>query len=726
MSATATTVEQRLRALIESGLALPYTSHSGFDGTATGNHYQSVALGGEATTGFRGDRASVLDCIDFRGRKVLDLGANLGEMSRSARARGARLVDGVEYDPFFVELAQLITAFNGQSRVSFRQGDVTDPSLYEERYDVVLALSVFHYVSRVLDELARVTDVLIVETHKLHGNFDGGYLGPIQARFPAMRVLGQTDWGQLGDGSEARLVIAFAKDRDGLNAVLAAPHAWSQPPSSPAPLRAERHVVPAESTTHKPFFEAWDYPDAAQLLGAVESAEIAVDALAANRNLARHGYSGWAYWFLYLKGWLHYRASGEAGGGNPYFEYMTKHYVPDGADLALARALQDPEVAERLVRRRFEDLDRFYAAKGADLSAGIAPIRAIVGPLKPHNPLKLLDADRGETIPARRIDGWHRLFGARALGAPRLRAEVVEEPRSLPLLRGAVETFAIEDGVVTAVGWCLDPDGPLDAIELRRGGDTIALATPSERRDVAAAFTDAAHAGRSGFALEGELRDWRDEPTRFELIGIRDWLPVGRLRIDYEPGMLTLPTPPRELAARTFGHGDRTRMLLRTALASNALLDAVMHYRLPESFRDVLHWDAGCPLLLRMAERRLPRARLTSIDAEAEAIAWAQESGAPGRLLAVGAEPPTALEDRSMDLVLRDRPLAALDAAALQAWLVELLRILRPGGYAALVGGWPPQERAAMLERCGDRLDVVGAATASAWPGGDVIVLRRP
>jgi hypothetical protein len=79
-----------------------------------------------------------------------------------------------------------------------------------------------------------------------------------------------------------------------------------------------------------------------------------------------------------------------------------------------------------------------------------------------------------------------------------------------------------------------------------------------------------------------------------------------------------------------------------------------------------------------------------------------------------------------MDLVLRDRPLAALDAAALQAWLVELLRILRPGGYAALVGGWPPQERAAMLERCGDRLDVVGAATASAWPGGDVIVLRRP
>jgi methyltransferase family protein len=726
MSATAMSVEERLRALIESGLALPYTSHSGFDGTATGNHYQSVALGGEATSGFRGDRAAVLDCVDFRGRKVLDLGSNLGEMSRSARARGARLVDGVEYDPFFVELAQLVTAFNRQSRVSFRQGDITDPSIYRERYDVVLALSVFHYVSRVLDEIAAITDVLILETHMLHGNFDSGYLLPVQERFPSMRVLGQTDWGQMGDGSETRLVIAFAKERAQLGEILTAPHAWSQPPSSPAPLRAERMIDPAATALHWKFFEAWDYHSAEDLLSAVAAAEIPVDALAANRNVSRHGYSGWGYWFLYLKGWLHWRATGEAGAGNPYFEYMTRHYAPAAADAALGRALGDPAVAEERIRRRFEDLDRFDAAGGKDVAEEVAPIRAIVGTTPPRVPLELTPAGGGKPIPARRIDGWHRLFGARLLGVPRLRAEIVEEPRGLPLLRGAVEGFSIVDGTIKVKGWCLDADGPLDAIELRRGGDTVGLALPNERADVAKAFADVAHAERSGFAIEGPLHDWKGEPTRFELVGVRDWLPVGRLRIDWEPGVLEAPAPPAEIAQRVYGHADPVRLALRTALAANALLDAVAHYRELERFRAVVHWNAGCALLARAAARRLPEAAFTSLGTDADALAWAREAGAPGEFVEIGAQPPTPLAERAADLVLRDRPLAELGADALTAWLDELLRILRAGGYAALVGGWPADQRPEMLERCGGRLDVVGAASASAWPGGDVIVLRRP
>jgi hypothetical protein len=726
MSTTATSSGERLRGLIESGLALPYTSHSGFDGTATGNHYQSVALGGEATSGFRGDRAAVLDCIDFRGRKVLDLGSNLGEMSRSARARGARLVDGVEYDPFFVELAQLITAYNGQARVSFRQGDITDPGLYGERYDLVLALSVFHYVSRVLDQLAAVTDVLVLETHKLHGNFDGGYLEPVQARFPSMRVLGQTDWGQLGDGSETRLVIAVAKTRAQLDEILVAPHAWSQPPSAPAPARRGRVIDPAASTIQRGFFEAWDYRSAQELLSAVAATDVTVDALAANRNAARHGYSGWVYWFLYLKGWLRYRETGEAGAGNPYFDYMTAHYAPGDADLAMRRAFADPATAEERVRRRFADLDRFDAAAGADVAEEIPPIRAIVGASAPRNALKLAAADGGPSIHARRVDGWHRVFGARALGAPRLRVEVVEEPRSLPLLRGAVERFAIAEGVLSASGWCVDPAGPLDAIELRHEGEPVAIAHPAQRDDVATAYPDLAHAHASGFRLAGRLWDWREEPARFELVGIRDWLPVGRLRIDYDPAMLAAPAPPPELSTRIHGHGDHVRLALRTTLAANALLDAVAHYRAPESFRELVHWDAGCALLARVAARRLPDAAITSLLADADALAWAQESGAPGRLLVGGAQPPTELGQRAADLVLRDRPLAALAEEELRWWLDELLRVLRPGGYAALVAGWPAEQRARMLERCGERLDLVGAASASAWPGGDVIVLRRP
>jgi SAM-dependent methyltransferase len=727
MSSVETPLAGRLRELITSGLAQPYTSHSGFDGTATGNHYQSIDLGNEATAGFRGDRAAVLDCIDFRARKVLDLGSNLGEMSRAARVRGARLVDGIEYDPFFVELAQLITAHNGQSRVSFRQGDITDATIYGERYDVVLALSVFHYVSRVLDQLAQITDVLVIETHMLHGNFDGGYLAPIQKRFPAMRVLGQTDWGQMGDGSETRLVMAFAKDRQSLNEILVAPHAWSQPSSFPQPTQTQCLVDAEASNVHRGFFEAWDYDSTEELLAAVGSTEIALEALASNRNIARHGYSGWIYWFLYLKGWLDYHESGNAGAGNIYFDYMTSHYIPDGADTALGQAMRDPEKAESIVRHRFADLDRFREAEGADVSAEIDPIRAVIGHTPPANPLKLVDAANGESIPARRLDGWHRLFGARALGAGRLRAEVVTESRNLPLLRGDMQAFAVEDGELEIVGWCFDLEGSLDAIELRLGGETVALTPPEQRDDVAAAFADLPQAGRSGFSMRPALpRDWQGEALRFELLGMRDWLPVGRLRLDYEPGMLGQPLPAAEVLERTHGVGDPTRLALKTALAANSLLDSVSHYRALETFRDVVHWGAGSGLLLRLAARRLPEASLRGVEGDAELREWANNLDGGPQLVASEALPATPLEDRAADLVLRDRPLAELSRAELDAWLRELLRLLRPGGYAALVGGWPAEERAEMIRACGDRLDVVSAAAASTWRGGDVILLRRP
>jgi len=98
----APTFRPALRTLILDALALPYTSVSGKESIQTGNHYQSVTLGDERTEGFRSDRDVFLDQIDFRGRRVLDLGSNLGEISRAARARGAAAVDGYDSDPFFV------------------------------------------------------------------------------------------------------------------------------------------------------------------------------------------------------------------------------------------------------------------------------------------------------------------------------------------------------------------------------------------------------------------------------------------------------------------------------------------------------------------------------------------------------------------------------------------------------------------------------------------------
>jgi SAM-dependent methyltransferase len=205
------TARDRLEELIRWCLGLDYVSRSSKDGIETGNHYQSVLLGDIRTNGFRSDRTEFLDRVDFRAKRVLDLGSNLGETSRAARARGADLVDGFEQDSFFVEVAQLLNAYNSTERVSFFRRDITDASSYAGRYDMVMALAVWTFVAPRLASIADVTDVLLIETHNLHGNLQRNYLDVLSRHFPAYRVLGESDWGRTHGPEGSRAVVLSAK-----------------------------------------------------------------------------------------------------------------------------------------------------------------------------------------------------------------------------------------------------------------------------------------------------------------------------------------------------------------------------------------------------------------------------------------------------------------------------------------------------------------------------------
>lgn len=200
-----------LRDAILRSLEDPYQSRSCQDGIPTDNHYQSITLGSETTPGFRSVRDDVLDGIVLEGKTVLDLGSNLGELSRAARERGAALVDGFEYDRYFVELANAVNAYNGTTRVSFYQQDITSPDAYRERYDVVLAFSVFVYIQPLLALVTGITnELLVVETHRLEGNL-ADYLDPVAVHMPHHRLLGHSEWGLVGGDEGQRALIAFAR-----------------------------------------------------------------------------------------------------------------------------------------------------------------------------------------------------------------------------------------------------------------------------------------------------------------------------------------------------------------------------------------------------------------------------------------------------------------------------------------------------------------------------------
>jgi SAM-dependent methyltransferase len=411
------TVKPEMKKLILAALERAYTSVSCKDGIQTGNHYQSLTLGDEHTAGFRSDRSTFLDRIDFRGKRVLDLGSNLGEISRAARARGADVVDGYEYDQFFVELAQAINAYNGATRVSFYQSDITKPDSYRDRYDLVLAFSVFTYLHGVLDRLAEVTsEALIVETHKLDGNLEKSYLAPVRKFLPIYEVLGESDWGRSLPDHETRAVIAFARDQDALDRAL------GRTPK----LRPRAGRIDLQRTMlQRRFFETVQFPNGDSLLADVRAMDIDLAVAADAPDIVSTPYSGRTYWFIFLKGYCQYLDAGAIGRGNIYYDYIIDHYAPRRHDPGVSDALKDPLFALQRVAARFADIDRYRQAPHA---YSPIPVTVFQSDDPSANQLVVYEAYRAEPLYACAFDGWHRLFAGRIFGAATIPAEVVEAP----------------------------------------------------------------------------------------------------------------------------------------------------------------------------------------------------------------------------------------------------------------------------------------------------------
>lgn len=86
--------------------------------------------------------------IDFKGKKFLELGCNLGLLSIHAKLNGALVCLGIDIDTDITKAASLASkAF--ETDVSFQQLNLDNPRHWEEEmsgFDIVSALSVMHWV----------------------------------------------------------------------------------------------------------------------------------------------------------------------------------------------------------------------------------------------------------------------------------------------------------------------------------------------------------------------------------------------------------------------------------------------------------------------------------------------------------------------------------------------------------------------------------------------------
>lgn len=196
-------------------------------------------------------------------------------------------------------------------------------------------------------------------------------------------------------------------------------------PSEAKVIAASLKVIDCQRTClqHR-FFDHFAFDQTSDLLAAVDAIQVDLPTLIRSRDAREYVYSGWIYWFLFLKGCLQYQRSGVIDRANLYFCYFVDYYLPQRCDPSLSsRLLTDERAAER-VERRFTDFAKFQATAGSDYLA-CAPVRIVLPEPDGNGTLKIVGTD-GETIEAFRVDGWHRLFGAHLFQIRCLDAEFLE------------------------------------------------------------------------------------------------------------------------------------------------------------------------------------------------------------------------------------------------------------------------------------------------------------
>ena len=146
-----------------------------------------------------------------------------------------------------------------------------------------------------------------------------------------------------------------------------------------------------------------------------------------------------------------------------------------------------------------------------------------------------------------------------------------------------------------------------------------------------------------------------------------------------------LPIPPRHLQERVVGgyYSD----FLSSATHALSDFDRILKSagKTLGEFDHVLDLGVGCGRVIRRFHELYPRASLAGADINSEAIAWLRQNyGSVGRFVTLPHLPPSELEDNAFELVYAISVFTHLDETMQFAWLAELQRITKTGGYLLL------------------------------------------
>lgn len=405
----------------------------------TGGGYQTVRLGEHVRPGFRVDRPNLLSGVELEGRTACDLGANLGEISRELRRRGASLVDAYEYDPLFTQLARYITAYNGLSGINHFQADVSAEGFLHRKYDVCVGLSAYSFMRHNIDYICRqVSEQLIIETHRIQDErWTKNYVDPIRRHFSNWCCFGVVTHG-VTSGDQRRLWLAFSNED--LTPFYA--------------RRARQAVHDAEGVT-------WIDLDRSRL-GYLEGAQIIFEDLEdplSKRRLRRYrrrlqeherrfraqeqvnlAMSGEAYWLALMCGLGQFADAGGLEGNNVYVRWMRRGIAAGVIDPGLKPLLEQPALLRERASLRMAAMLKALRERDPGV---FDEILIAYNPTPAHPSLErfkarqfsVLNSDERLFVPM--LDGHHRLFVMKLLGVSAFPLLAIWDPALLEVSRGA-------------------------------------------------------------------------------------------------------------------------------------------------------------------------------------------------------------------------------------------------------------------------------------------------
>lgn len=259
----------------------------------------------------------------------------------------------------------------------------------------------------------------------------------------------------------------------------------------------------------------------------------------------------------------------------------------------------------------------------------------------------------------------------------------------IDMARGYFENLKIEADTFGTYGWMISKER-IDSVRAFLNEEPAVEFPVVYRGDVARSLSNVRNSGYSGFEFSLPYTAGADEDLGWiDVVGYQKDRPICQIGTLFHTNPDAIqPIPPPELMHRVVNNRDVQAFKVSGIKSFGDFLRPILHYRDLKSLHTMLDWGCGCG---RMSLHFLSLdcdIRFSGCDIDSEAVNWCRRNLSSGEFSGINPYPPTAYPDRSFDLIIGFSVFTHLARDAQSAWLMEMRRIIRPGGlFLASVHG---------------------------------------